>query len=359
MFADKRIFIPLILISLLISCGDEQQVEEKIRPVRYAEITMGGGASTRVFSGTAKTGIESKLSFKVGGTVKTVNVKVGDYVHKGDVLVELDETDYKVKLMETEARLRQAESQALNSRNNYERVKSLYETNSVSKSDLDGARAQYESAVANVEGMKSALDFAKHQLEYTQLLAPVSGSIAVSNIEINENVQPGQVVVILVVGENMEIELGIPENVINRIKKGMNVRVDFPSLDDSFDGVVSEVSPSIDLNSSTYPVSIKVLNPTVAVKSGMAANVSFSFKGNTSNEIIVVPVAAVGEDSEGRFVYLVEPDSADIGVVKKHHIQIGELTSEGFEVISGLSVNQKVATAGLQSLIDGQKVRIK
>lgn len=359
MFAYTKVLILILFISFLISCGDEKQVDEKIRPVRYAEVTLGGGGSTRVFSGTAKTGIESKLSFKVGGTVKTVNVKVGDYVSKNRVLVELDETDYKVKLMEAEARLRQAESQALNSRNNYERVKSLYETNSISKSDLDGARAQYESAVANVEGMKSALEFAKLQLEYTRLLAPVSGSIAVCNIEINENVQPGQVIVILVVGENMEIELGIPENVINRIQKGMSVKVEFPSLNDSFNGVVSEVSPSIDLNSSTYPVSIKILDPTVDVKSGMAANVSFSFKGSSSNEMIVVPVAAVGEDSEGRFVFLVEPDSADIGVVKKHHIQIGELTSEGFEVLSGLSVNQKVATAGLQSLIDGQKVRIK
>lgn len=359
MSANKKVLILLLLIPFfLLSCGDEKRVEEKIRPVRYKEVTMGVGGSTRVFSGTAKTGIESKLSFKVGGTVKDVNVKVGDYVKKGDLLVELDDTDYKVKLTEAEAKLRQAESQSLNSRNNYERVKSLYETNSISKSDLDGARAQYESSVANVEGLKSALEYAQLQLKYTRLLAPVDGSIAVCNTEINENVQPGQVVAVLIVGSNMEIELGIPENIINRINTGMDVKVDFPSLSNSFSGVVSEVSPSIELSSSTYPVSVKILNPTVDVKSGMAANVSFKFEGNTSKDMIVVPVAAVGEDTEGRFVFIVEPDTENIAVVRKKHIEIGNLTSEGFEVLSGLSPDQKVATAGLQSLLDGQKVRI-
>jgi RND family efflux transporter MFP subunit len=343
---------------LLLSCGEDIKVDEKIRPVRYMEVTMGGGGSTRVFTGTAKTGIESKLSFKVGGTVENVNIKVGDYVKKGQVLVELDETDYKVLLTEAEARLRQAESQALNSKNNYERVKTLYESNSVSKSDLDGARAQYESAVANVEGMKSALEYAQLRLDYTSLRAPVNGSIAVCNTEINENVQPGQVVAILIVGNSMEIELGIPENTINRINSGMAVKIDFPSVNNTFKGIVSEVSPSIDLNSSTYTISIKVLNPTVDVKSGMAANVTFNFDGNTSNEVLIVPISAVGEDSDGRFVFLVEPGNENIATIRKQHIQIGELTSEGFEVISGLSLNQKVATAGLQSLLNGQKVRI-
>ena len=342
------IFFSLLLLVIFTTCGDEEQIEEKIRPVRYMEVTTGGSGSMRVFTGTAKTGIESKLSFKVGGTIKKIHVNVGDFVNKGSVIAEIDDTDYKIKVKEAEAGLKQAESQALNTKNNYDRVKTLYETNSVSKSELDGARAQYESATANVEGMHSTLEYARLQLSYTRLRAPERGTIAVSNSEINENVQVGQIVATLIMGTDMEIELGIPENVINRIKTGMTVSISFPSLNSTFNGTVSEVSPSIDVNSSTYPVNIKILNPTIDVKSGMAANVTFNFEGNSSEEILVVPVAAVGEDSEGRFVFLVEPKDDDIAIIKKQHIKIGELTSEGFEVISGLSLNQKVATAGLQ-----------
>jgi RND family efflux transporter MFP subunit len=360
MFKYHKILILFSLTVLFIftSCGDEEKIEEKIRPVRYVEVTTGGSGSTRVFTGTAKTGIESKLSFKVAGTIKNINVKVGDFVNKGGVIAELDDIDYKIKVTEVEAGLRQAESQALNTKNNYERVKTLYETNSVSKSELDATRAQNESAVANVEGIRSTLEYARLQLSYTRLIAPVSGSIAVCNSENNENIQVGQTIAILIVGNDMEIELGIPENVINRIKTGMNVSISLPSLNNTFDGVVSEVSPSIDVNSSTYPVSVKILNPTIDLKSGMAANVTFKFEGSSSKEDIIVPIAAVGEDSNGRFVFLVESEDGNIATIKKQHIQIGELTSEGFEVISGLSLNQKVATAGLQSLIDGQKVRI-
>jgi RND family efflux transporter MFP subunit len=360
MFKYHKILIlfSLFLMIILTSCSDEEKIEEKIRPVRYVEVTTGGSGSTRVFTGTAKTGIESKLSFKVAGTIKNINVKVGDFVNKGNVIAEIDDTDYKIKVKEAEAGLKQAESQALNTKNNYERVKTLYETNSVSKSELDGARAQYESAVANVEGMRSTLEYTRLQLTYTRLIAPESGSIAVSNSENNENVQVGQTIAILIVGSDMEIELGIPENVINRIKTGMNVSITFPSLNNTFDGVVSEVSPAIDVNSSTYPVSVKILNSTIDVKSGMAANVSFKFEGSSSKELLIVPIAAVGEDSDGNFVFLVESEDGNIATIKKQHIQIGVLTPDGFEVISGLSLNQKVATAGLQSLIDKQRVRI-
>ena len=91
----------------------------------------------------------------------------------------------------------------------------------------------------------------------------------------------------------------------------------------------------------------------------MAANVKFSFGKISDEDLLIVPVSAVGEDSKGRFVFLVEPESDKIGLIRKQHIKIGELTNEGFVVIEGLSAGQEVATAGLQTLLDGQNVKIK
>ncbi|MEL6483262.1 MAG: efflux RND transporter periplasmic adaptor subunit, partial [Bacteroidota bacterium] len=73
---------------------------------------------------------------------------------------------------------------------------------------------------------------------------------------------------------------------------------------------------------------------------------------------LVVPAYAVGEDSNGRFVFLVE-DKGETTTVKKHPIKVGNLSSEGFEVVSGLSVGQKIATAGLQTLLNGQEVKLQ
>ena len=72
---------------------------------------------------------------------------------------------------------------------------------------------------------------------------------------------------------------------------------------------------------------------------------------------VVVPSSAVGEDGTSRFVFLIN-DAADIATVKKHPITVGKLTPEGFEIKSGLTVGQKVATAGLQTLLDGQEVKL-
>ena len=347
-------------IILIISCGEDEEKEEILRPVRYQKIFTTGGASERTFTGTAKVGIESNLSFKVGGTISEIKLKVGDIVKKGQVLAKLNPTDLSLQEKEAEAALKEAESQLLNAKNNYNRIKQLYENNTASKSDLDKARSSYESSSASTERLKNSLKLARQQLSYTILKAPDDGIIAVSNSEVNENVQAGQTIAILNVGKEMEVSLGLAENVINRVVKGMKVDVSFSSVrSQTFKGTVSEVSPSIDINSSTYPVRIIINNPTKNLKSGMAANVKFSFSNVSTKELLIVPVSAVGEDSKGRFVFLVEPLDSVIGIIKKQHIEIGELTNEGFEVITGLSVGQEVVTAGLQTLLEGQKVKIK
>ena len=101
-------------------------------------------------------------------------------------------------------------------------------------------------------------------------------------VEVNENVQAGQTIAVLNVGKDMEVALGLPESVINFVEENMNVEAAFPALQNkSFRGVISEVSPSLDPNSATYPVRVKIVSPSAHLKSGMAANVTFKFGSNS------------------------------------------------------------------------------
>ncbi len=353
-------FVAILGIVALISCGEEEKKEEVIRPVRFGEVFVTGGEQTRTFTGTSQAGISTNLSFKVSGTVESVAVKVGDNVRKGEIIAGLDPKDYMLQVQEAEAALVQAQSQAVNSKNNYERVRQLYENRTSSKSDLDAARAADESAQATVDRMQNALELARRQLSYAELKAPTNGTIASRMIEINENVQAGQTIAVLNVGKDMEVALGLPENVINNVQRDMNVQVAFPSLGNkSFQGVVGEVSPSVGPGSSTYLVRAKIINPSSDVKSGMSANVSFKFGSDSLEELLVVPTNAVGEDGNGNFVFLIEEGQDNAAKVAKKYIKIGKLTTKGFEVLGGLSLGQKVATAGLQSLLDGQKVSVQ
>ena len=177
--------------------------------------------------------------------------------------------------------------------------------------------------------------------------------------EIDENASPGQTVAILNAGNKMIINLGLPENVINSVKRAMSVSITFPALQGKkFEGVITEISPAINANTATYPIKVEIKNSSNEVKSGMAANVTFDFS-NGGGELLIVPAKSVGEDSKGRFVFLVNDKGDKTGTVQKQHITVGKLNSDGFEVISGLSNGQKIAVAGLQTLLDGQEVRLQ
>jgi RND family efflux transporter MFP subunit len=240
------------------------------------------------------------------------------------------------------------------------RVRSLYEKGSTSLSDFEAAKNSFKTAEEGYKSAKRGVDIQQEQIRYGYIYAPEDGVIASITAEIDENVSPGQSVAVLNAGTEMEIALGLPESVINGVQEGMEVSVDFSSLEDQeFKGRVTEVAPAVDTNTATYPVLVTVTTPADDVKSGMAANVTFDFGDHDmDNKIVVVPTNAVGEDSNGRFVFLIEGEG-DKATVKKQQISIGDLTSEGFEITSGLTAGQKIATAGLQTLLDGQEVRLQ
>ena len=186
----------------------------------------------------------------------------------------------------------------------------------------------------------------------------MNGVIAAVNVEIDENVSAGQKIAVLNAGIEMKIELGIPENVINRVEKDMIVAIGISSLvGDVFRGQITEVSPSVDPNTSTYPVSVKIIKPSKKIKSGMAANVTFDF-GTIETNTLVIPAKAVGEDANGNFVFLIEASESKM-FVRKQPVTVGILNSEGFAINEGLSAGQKIAISGLQTLLEGQEVKLQ
>ena len=353
------IFITALLSILYVGCGEKEATDEIIRPVRYQEVITGGSGRMRSFSGTAKAGIESKLSFKVAGTIRSINVQVGDVVKRGQVIATIDATDYSIKVKEAEAGLKEAESQELNAKNNYDRSKSLYETNSISKSELDAARAQFESIKAGVERLKSSLQYARLQLSYTRLIAPIDGKIAEVPAEINENVDAGRHVVTITSKGKTDVEISMPEVLISKIETGKEVSVTFDAIrDKTYAGKVSEVGISTGGFSTTYLVKITLDVEDPQIRSGMAAKVIFNFESSGELNRIIVPPATVGEDSEGRYVYTVLPDAEGNGVAKKVSVIVGDLTADGLEIIEGLINGDMIITAGVTRIQDGQKVKL-
>ena len=360
----KYIFkiVNLIMVMLVLSsCSEEKKETSKaIRPVKYQEVSYLGGEKIRIFSGTAQTDKIINLSFRNNGIITLYNIKLGQKVKKGQLLAKLDNVASRLSYEQSVTQLNSAESQMNTAKLSLNRVRSLYEKGSSSLSDFEAAKNSYKNAQESYQSAKRGVAIQQEQIRYGYLYAPEDGVIAAVSSEIDENVSPGQSVATLNSGTDMEITLGLPESVINGVSQNMNVAIDFSSLPEkTFKGLVTEIAPAVDANTATYPIRITISNPSDDIKSGMAANVTFDF-GNrkTTKTTLVVPANAVGEDSNGRFVFLITEDN-NITTVKKQQITIGNLTSEGFEITSGLKAGQKIATAGLQTLLDGQEVKIQ
>jgi len=354
-----KIFSIICFLLSIGSCKEEKVVEEVLRPVKFTEVSYLGGDKIRNFSGTAKTERIINLSFRNTGIITMLDMKLGQQVKKGQLLAKLDNVQSRLNYESSIESQNSAESQMNTSKLNLNRVRTLYEKGSSALSDYEAAKNSYRTSVASFESSKRSVSIQQEQIRYGYLYAPEDGAIASVSSEVDENVSPGQAIGVLNAGTAIEIALGLPESVINAVEKGMKVKVSFTAiLDEIFDAIVTEVAPSLDQNTSTYPVRITIIKTDDRIKSGMAANVNFEFVDeDISKDKIIIPASGVGEDGNGRFVFLIEGNTESYQV-KKQTITIGELTPDGFEVVSGLQKGQKIATAGLQTLLDGQRVKL-
>lgn len=357
-------------VLLLGGCEEPPPVETVLRPVRYERVSTSTEARVRTFAGVARAGVESNLSFRVPGTVERVTVSVGQQVRRGENLASMDPTDYELKVQEALAGLAQATAASRNAEADYERVRGLYENNNASRRELDGARANSESSKAQVQAAEKRLEQARQQVAYTRLRAPVDGTVAAVNVEVNENVNAGQKVLLLTAGSEIEVEVALPEAVISGVELDQEVEVRFDALPGRvFAAKVTEAGVASVGTATTFPVTAKLVEPEADIRSGMAAEVAFRFSpADTEGRMLVSPVA-VGEDRDGRFVFVLEleggapadPGEAPVStaVVKRRAVRVGELTGAGLEILSGLENGELIVTAGVRRLSDGERVEVR
>ncbi|MBT8339331.1 MAG: efflux RND transporter periplasmic adaptor subunit [Desulfatitalea sp.] len=355
--------LPALLLAawLPAACGDKSsEPKPVIRPVRHQIVTSIGGAPELTYSGVSKSGTEIKLSFRVGGSIRSLAVGVGDRVKTNDLIATLDDADAKLNRERVEISLAKAKVQAETAEANLKRIRALYESNNVSLSEYEAAKERDANAAAEYRAEKRSLNLIDRELAYYRLRAPMDGIITAKDVSRNENVQAGQLVVVLETGDLIEVSVGVPEQNIVRIEKGQAVRVRFPAVTNvEFRGIVNEVSFAIDAASSTYPVTVVLSDVSEKIRPGMPADVTFQLDVVNSVTVLIVPVNAVAKGLQGTYVFVVTPTEDDLGIVNKRSVEIGPLTRQGFELISGLDQGERVVTAGLDKMHDGLKVRLR
>ena len=180
------LFATIGLMLALSACSDSANVtaEPALRPVRVAVVSQNGDFRERSFTGISQSTQESRMSFRVAGTIIDIPVQVGDRLAAGDLIARLNPSNFDLTVQQAEASLAQATANQRNADSAYSRAKELYENNNASRNDLDSARANAESAEAQVQSAAKSLEIARLDRSYTRLTAATDCTIASVDAEL-------------------------------------------------------------------------------------------------------------------------------------------------------------------------------
>lgn len=358
----RHVSIYVLLASLVIvgplGCAENEAPQQQpVRAIKWTKVTEPSAEQQRKISGVLTAAQHTELSFEVGGSVTKVLVKLGDRVRADQVLAQLDPQPFQLQVRDGEAALASAQALGRNASLEYERIQLLYQANNTSKSKLDQARAQADSATSQVRAAEARVNLARRNLRKAVIHAPYEGSISVKKIEPAQEIPAGQTVFEIDGEAGLKVELELPESLITYVRKGQSVRVDFPTLNGlELPGTVSQVGTRGGIGNA-FPAKVKLDKTVSRLRPGMTTEVTFTYRDeNEADNGLMIPIAALlaGPDNQ-HFVFTFDQASS---TVKKTHIQFGELRGNSVEVTSGIQAGDIITTAGVEFLADGQQVTL-
>ena len=275
----------------------------------------------------------------MGGQVKSIFVKEGDNVKKGQLLIKLEDGIIQQNI-------KQVESQLSFAKNIFSRQENLWKEGIVTE-------VQYLSAKNNVESLEKQLDLVKEQLSTTSVYAQVSGIVEDVSIRVGETFMGSPMAGITIVNPSaMKAVVDVPENYVSKIRKGMPVVINVPDLNQSFNSNISLISETINVTSRSFVAESKV-GGNGNLKPNQIAIVKIL--DHEAKNAIVVPVETVQSDEKGKYVYVAALEGNKT-IARKRTITIGEFYDELIEVNAGLAKGDKLITKGYQGLYDGQLI---
>jgi RND family efflux transporter MFP subunit len=351
-----RISLPLAMAVLaamtLAGCNKEEEAAAPPRPVLSVVVTPTALPGTR-FAGTVQAKVQAALGSRVAGRLVSRGVHVGDLVKKGDVLAVLDATAYELAVRSARAELSSAEATLASAVATEERQKTLLQSNAAAKAAVESAEQSREAADAGLIRARTALVKAEEQLSYTQILAEFDGVVVATGAEVGQTVSPGEAIVTVARPDERDAVVDIPETA-EAIAIGSRFTVSLqinPAI--TVKGSVREVAPSADAVTRTRRVKIALENPPETVRLGTTITAELEGPDLTA---IMVPETAVLQKDGKPHVWLVDADKGEVHLAP---VETGAAVGRYLPVASGLKDGDRVVTAGVNSLEEGQKIKIE
>jgi membrane fusion protein, multidrug efflux system len=309
----------------------------------------------------------------MGGQVRAIYVKEGQYVKKGQLVLRLDNAIVSQQVQGARQQAQAAKQQLdgiktqLNfAKNIYQRQKNLWDQGIgtevqliTAKTNVTGLENQLSSAEESVKAVYEQVNLAKEQMNTANVYSDVSGVADQVNIRIGEMFQGvmqgsnGPVYQIKIVNtSSLKVVTSIPENYLSRIRTGIPAEVSVPDVNKMFNASVSLISQSVDANRG-FTADIKIPFD-ASLKPNQSAKVRIL--DYSAANVVVIPVNVVQTDEAGKYVYVLEKLSNGKAIAKKKNINIGEFYGNSVEVKTGLKGGEQLITEGYQNLYENQSI---
>lgn len=297
----------------------------------------------------------ANVSFLVSGRVVQVGPREGDYVTKGQTLAVIDPTEYRLALAAAKAQSDQARVGYQRAEDEHRRMKMLYELKSLAPNDYLKFKAASDSAAQQYEQAAASEKLARKRLTDATLRAPLNGYISRRSVEPGQMASPGQPAFEIVRLDTVEVNVGVPETDIHRVRVGQKASVTLPALPgESFEGSVRVINVSADPNTRTFMTRITIPNPEYTLRIGMVAEAQI--RGDRTLRMLALPIEAIVRDPQGAtIVYVYFPDQKR---VYARRVETGGVYGRVIEIKRGLTEEESVVLAGQERLRDGAVVAL-
>ncbi|OYU83094.1 MAG: efflux transporter periplasmic adaptor subunit [Flavobacterium sp. BFFFF2] len=276
------------------------------------------------------------------GTLRSLLVKAGQHVSKGQLLGTIDDAGLSQQLAGLENQYSLAQT-------TFERQKNLWNQKIGSEIQFLQAKTQMVAAQKGVAQLKA-------QLEKTQIRAPFSGTIDEVFVERGQVVAPSMQGLMRIVNlGNMYVSTSVPENYVSKVKVGTTVQVYLSSLQKTYPGKVRQVGNFINPTNRSFGIEVSVPNPSNLLRPNQVAKLQIVDYRNPKT--IVVPAGVILEDAKGeKYVYVAENVTGKTATAKKRSVKVGMTAGNGTEIMSGLQAGDQIVTDGFDTLSEGMKL---
>ena len=279
------------------------------------------------------------LSSEMPGTITKINVKVGDNVNKGDVLAETDARTIHQNIADLQT--------------NYDLITQIFEKQKNLWDQKIGTEVQFLQAKTNKESMEKKMALLQQQLSMSKIISPISGTVDAVDVKLGQMVAPGMPAIRVINFSNLKVKADVAETYASKIKKGSEVIVYFPDMDDTLKTKVNFVSRAINAASRTFLVEV-LLDNKKEYHPNMVARLNVN-DYQSPQPAITIPVRTIQRDENNAPFVFVAVD----GKAQKRIVTLGKEYSGKAEVKSGLNENDLLVTLGYDVINEGDAIVYK